>query len=186
MGDALKRIASFFLPFIRHANDVEPMINRIYCFDARTIYSNLKWQNAIIESRKQSLSEDAHIDYVALSVNLCAPEPVRLKRPWGALETLKKELHHLRLRVIDDMETVTKKPKQEWLEAQLAPDFPVQMRFQGNYAENRIDVMCRNIETFGVTSFKLELVDVTPAFLDSLGLYLIGRSDRLPLQMRCV
>ncbi len=181
---ALNRIVKFFHPFIKHVNDVEPMINRIYRYDARTIYSSLKWRGAVIESRKQSISESALMDYVVFSVNLFAPEPVLLKRPWGPIETLKKELHHLRLRVIDDMETANKKPKQEWLEAQLAADFPVQIRFQGNYTETSINVMCRNVGAFGVTAYKLEPDDVTPEFLDNLGLFLLGRSDKLPMQLR--
>ncbi|HEY4697926.1 MAG TPA: serine/threonine-protein kinase [Gallionella sp.] len=186
VDDALNRIVKFFNPFIQHVNNVEPTINRIYRFDARTIYSNLKWQNATIDYRKQSLSDMALMDYVAFSVKLCAPEPVLLKRPWGPLETLKKELHHLSLRVIEDIEAVSKKPKQEWIEAQLAPDFPVQIRFQGNYTENNINVMCRNIEAFEVVVCKLEPDDVTPAFLDDLGLFLLGRSDKLPKQLQRV
>lgn len=184
VDEALNRIVKFFYPFIKHVNEVEPAINRTYRYDARTVYSNLKWRGAVIESRKQSISESALMDYVVFSVNLFAPEPVMLKRPWGPLETLKKELHHLRLRVIDDMETVNKKPKHEWLEAQLAEDFPVQIRFQGNYTETSIDVMCRNLGAFGVTAYKLDPDDVTPAFLDALGLFLLGRSDKMPVQLR--
>lgn len=184
VDDALNRIVKFFYPFIKHVNDVEPMINRTYRYDARTIYSNLKWRGAVVESRKQSISESALMDYVVFSVNLFAPEPVLLKRPWGPIETLKKELHHLRLRVVEDAETDNKKPKQEWLETQLAADFPVQIRFQGNYTETSINVMCRNVGAFGVTAYKLEPDDVTPAFLDDLGLFLLGRSDKLPMQLR--
>ena len=186
VDDALNRIVKFFLPFIKHVNDVEPPINRTYRFDARTIYSNLKWRGAVVESRKQSISESALMDYIVFSVNLFAPEPVLLKRPWGPIETLKKELHHLRLRVIDDMETANKKPKHEWLEAQLAADFPVQIKFQGNYADSNISVMCRNLGAFGVSSYRLEPDEATPAFLDDLGLFLLGRSDKLPVQLRGV
>jgi len=184
VDDALSRIVNFFNPFVRHVNDVEPTINRTYRYDARTVFSDLKWQGAVIDFRKLSLSEAAFMDYVTISVNLCAPEPVQFKRPWGAIETLKKELYQLRLRVIEDKETTNKKPKQEWLDAQLAPDFPMQIRFQGNYNENRIDVMCRNVGAFGVAAYKLAPDDADAAFLDSLGLYLLGRSDKLPAQLQ--
>ncbi|MDH4216352.1 MAG: hypothetical protein OEV23_05585, partial [Gallionella sp.] len=186
VDDALNRIVKFFYPFIKHVNDVEPMINRTYRYDARTIFSNLKWRGAVADSRKQSISETALIDYVTFSVKLCAPEPVLLKRPWGPIETLKKELHHLRLRVIEDIETDNKKSKHEWLEAKLAADFPVQIKFQGNYTESNIEVMCRNVGAFGVVAYKLEPDNATPAFLDDLGLFLLGRSDKLPAQLRGV
>ncbi|MBI3479630.1 MAG: serine/threonine protein kinase [Nitrosomonadales bacterium] len=186
VDDALNRIMQFLHPFIQHVNDVEPTINRTYRFDAHTVYANLKWRDATIDHRKLSVSDAAMMDYVAFSYKLCAPESVPLKRPWGPLETLKKELQHLRLRVIDEMDTVNKKPKQEWLEARLAPDFPVQIRFQGNYNESIIEVMCRNIEAFGVTAFKLNPDEVTTEFLDEFGLFLLGRSDSLPPQLRHV
>ncbi len=123
MDDALNRIIKFFNSFIRHANEVEPSISRTYQYDARTIYSNLKWRGATIDYRKQSLSDEALMDYVTFSVNLYAPEAVPLKRPWVPIETLKAELHHLRLRLLDERETAGKKTRQEWLEAQLAPIF---------------------------------------------------------------
>ena len=186
VDDALNRIVKFFNPFIRHVNEVEPTVNRTYRYDARTIYSNLKWQDATLESREQSLSEAALTDFVVFSLKLCAPAPVLLRRPWGPFETLKKELNVLKLRVIDDNEAVNKKPKQEWLEARLAADFPVQMKFQGNYNESNIDVMCLNIDAFGVTAYKLLPDDATPGFLDDLGLFLLGRSDKLPAQLRLV
>lgn len=186
VDDALKGIVKFFIPFIKHVNDVEPMINRTYRFDARTVYSNLQWRGAVIDSRRQSISDSALMDYVVFSVNLFAPEPVLLKRPWGPNDTLKKELHHLRLREIDVVETANRNPKHEWLETHLAADFPAQIRFQGNYTETSVDVMCRNVGAFGVVAYKLEPDDATPAFLDDLGLFLLGRSDKLPVQLRSV
>jgi serine/threonine protein kinase len=186
VDEALNRIIQFLNPFIKHVNEVGPTINRTYRYDARTIYSNLKWQGAVIDYRKQSLADAALMDYVTFSVNLFAPQPVPLKRPWVPIETLKKELQHLRLRLLDEVETVNNKTRQEWLEAQLAPDFPVQIRFQGNYNDTNIDVTCRNLEAFGVVASKLEPEDVTPAFLDSLGFFLLGRSDKLPVQLKRV
>lgn len=186
VDNALNKIFLFFSSFIKHVNKVGPPVNRTYRFDARTIFANLRWQEAVIDYRKQNLSDAAYTDYVTLNITLCASEPVLLKRPWGPLETLKKELHHLRLRVIDDAGMSEKKSKKEWLEAQLAPDFPLQITFHGNYAENNIDVMCRNLESFDVVAYKLESDDVTSAFLDDLGLLLLGRSDKLPEQFRSV
>ena len=183
VDDSLNRIIRFFAPFVRHVNEVEPAINRTYRFDARTVFSNLKWKDAVIDYRKQSISESALLDFVMFSVNLCAPAPVLLRRPWGPLDALKTELHHLRLRMVDAA-GMEKKPKEAWLETLLEPNFPLQIQFKGNYGENYIDVSCRNIAEFGVGVYKLQLDDVTPGFLDSLGLFLLGRTDKLPEQLR--
>lgn len=178
--DALDRLLKFLIPFIKHVNTVKPEINRSYRLDARTVFANLKWEDAIVDSRKQSLTDAAQLAYVAFSVNLRAPEPVLIKRPWDQFNALKKELHHLRLRTLDDLEEIHKKPKQEWLEARLDSALPVQITFQGNYGNGKIEVLTRNLAEFGQVAFRLEPDDITPTLLDELGLFLIGRTDKLP------
>ncbi len=182
--DALEHVLKFFIPFARHVNAVEPAIKRIYRLDARAVFSNLKWQGATVDYRKQSMAEEAHWAYVAFSVNLVAPEPLLLKRPWGQFDALKRELQHLRLRVLDDLDEIHKRPTQEWLEARLDPALPLQISFQGNYETDKIDVVTRNLEDFGQISFTLEPAAITQPLLDELGLFLIGRSEKLPAILR--
>ena len=50
--EALDRILKFLILFALHVNNVEPAINRIYRLDARTVFDKLKWQGAIVDSRK--------------------------------------------------------------------------------------------------------------------------------------
>ena len=119
-----------------------------------------------------------------LNINLSAPEPVLLKRPWDQFDALKKELQHLRLNVLDDLYDLYKKPKQEWLEARLDPVLQLQILFKGNYETGKIDIATRNIEELGPAAVKLEPEDISLELLDELGLYLIGRSDKLPAQFR--
>lgn len=182
--DALDRILKFFTPFSKHVNSMEPAIGRTYRLDARTVFTNLKWRGATIDSRKQSLADTAPLAYVAFSVNLCAPEPVMVKRPRDQFDALKRELQYLRLRPLDDLEELYKKQKQEWLEARLEPAFPVQITFQGNYENGKIDVTARNLEDFGIAIFKMEPEDITPALLDDLGLFLMGGGSKLPALLR--
>lgn len=178
--DALDRILKFFIPFTLHVNNVEPAINRIYRLDARTVFDKLKWQGAVVDSRKQNLSDSAHLSYVVFSVNLLAPGPLMIKRPWDQFDALKKELHHLRLRTLDDLEEIHKRPQQVWLQARLDPALPVQITFQGDYENGRINVLARNLQDFGRATFRLESEDITSALMDELGLFLIGRSVKPP------
>lgn len=186
LHEALDRILKFLIPFIQHANNIEHKINSTYRLDARTVFADLRWQEATVDFRKLGLAEEAHIAYVVLNVNLNSPEPVLIKRPWDQFDALKKELHHLRLNVLDDLEELNKKPKQEWLEARLDPTLQVQILFKGNYENSRIDVLTRNIEDLGPAAFKLEPEDITVELLDELGLYLIGRSDKPPRILRSI
>ena len=89
-------------------------------------------------------------------------------------------MNNLKLRALDESELDSKRPKQEWLQVHLAPDFPVHLRFQANYENGHIDVMSRNLLAFGISSFRLQPEDVTSALLDDLGRVLLSRADELP------
>lgn len=181
---ALESLIKFFNAFNKHVNSVAPQISRVYSLDARVVYRNLKWQNARLDLRKQGLSDLALYDYVTFSVNLHSPDPIVLKRPWSQYEATKSEIKHLMLNTIDDLIEVGRNIKQEWLEVNMSPDILVQLKFQGNYEQGCIDVAARNIESFGATSFRLKPEDVTQKMLDELGLYLLGRSNKLPVALQ--
>lgn len=180
LHDALNRISGFFTPFIQFANGLEPDIPRIYRLDARTVFSDLKWHNASFDARKQDLSAAALLAHVTFSVNYQAPEPVLLTRPWNQLEALKSELGSLKLRVIDETELDSKRPKQEWLKVRLAADFPVYLRFIANYDKGHIDILSRNLLEFGISSFRITPEEINTLLLEDLGRVLLGRTDKLP------
>ncbi len=180
LHDALNRISGFFTPFIQFANGLEPDIPRIYRLDARTVFSDLKWHNASFDARKQDLSAAALLAHVTFSVNYQAPEPVLLTRPWNQLDALKSELCSLKLRVIDETELDSKRPKQEWLKVRLAADFPVYLRFIANYDKGHIDVLSRNLLEFGISSFRIAPEEINTLLLEDLGRVLLGRTDKLP------
>jgi hypothetical protein len=68
----------------------------------------------------------------------------------------------------------------------LAPDFPLQISFKGNYKMHRIDVSSRNLEGFCVSNFILDIAEVNQDFLDELGRFLLSRSPSLPGALRRV
>jgi len=180
LHDALERVLKFFTPFARHVNHMEPGINRTYRFGATSEFTNLKWGKALIESRKLSLSDSALLSFVTFRLKLLSPKPIIIKRPYSQLEALKKELHQLRLKTLEDLESIKKNPGQEWIEIQLDSVVPVQITFKGNYELGKINVMTRNLTDFGQSNIKLEPANITPEFLDELGRFLIGRSEKLP------
>jgi hypothetical protein len=183
--DALRRIVRFLVPFCAHANTLVPEIRRSYRLDKRAVYTNLQWCDAFASSRNQEVAAGALLDHVRFSVRLEAPEPVIVTRRWDQLPVLETELRVLNLRALDDIKIVGN-AKQEWHRVRLAPSIPVQMRFQGNYSEGRIDVLASNVDGFGIAAFEIDADDVTPTLLDGIGRYLIGRSNTLPLALRRV
>ena len=185
LHEALSRIFTFFNQISRHANKLEPVISRAYRLDAQTTYTGLRWHGAFTDSRKQDLSEKSHLSRVNFRVRLIANEPVTLTRRWDQLEALRKDLNILDLRAVD--ETVfNEKPDQEFLTLQLAPDFPVQMSFRGNYSAHRIDILCRNLEGFCISAFVLDVDHVNQSLLEELGRFLLSRNNTLPVMLRRV
>lgn len=181
---ALNNIFQFFNPFSTHLNRIKPIISRPYTVDPQTTYNDLKWGDAYTDYRKQSLNENAFFDHISFRVRLTTLNPISVKRRWNELETLKKELDTFGLRTLHDLdEVVRSKSKQEFFEAELAPDFLMRIQFQGNYDTGKIDLLCTNFDGFGLTSYMLDPNEVTPQLLDDVGRFLIGRAEHLPAQL---
>lgn len=179
LDETLKRIFKFFELLCRHSNALGPTIKRTYRLDLQTVFPELTWQEASVRSRRQSLQEQALLDYVAFRARLCAPEPIAVLRRWDQMESLHKEMHHFGLRTMEGLEVEEEVSPGE-IRVRLAPDFLLQVTFRANYRKNHIDVLTRNFEDFGMAAFSCAPEDVTQVFLDDLGRFLIDRSKRLP------
>lgn len=182
---ALSRIFAFLHRMSGHANKLQPAITRSYRLDTQIAYEDLHAHDAFADSRKQDMSESSHLSHVNFRMRLVAPQPIGLLRRWDQLDGLKKDLHILNLRLLDEP-TFTKKPDQEFIKLALAQDFPLQLSFKGNYKMHRIDVSSRNLEGFCVSSFVLDIAEVNQDFLDELGRFLLSRSPLLPGALRRV
>jgi hypothetical protein len=183
--DALSRIFQFFDAFCRHANTLAPAITRPYRLDAQIAYSDLQWQEASVRYRLQNLRERSLMDYVAVTVRLAAPAPVPVVRRWDQIERLKKEMHILDLKPADGID-LDERPQQENIDILLAPEFPIQLTFRGNYRKERIDLLSRNLDGFGIAAFVCNATNLDQRLLDDLGRYLINRSNKLPVGLEPV
>lgn len=183
--ETLERLFHFLNQFARHANNIGPQINRPYRLDMRTTFADLQWRGAFADYRKQDLSEKARLAHVGFRVRLVAPAPVVVNCRWDQLDHLKREMHILDLRTVEGHEPMGS-PQQENIEVHLAPDFPMHIRFRGNYEAGRIDVLARNIEGFGIAAFELDPAEVSQAVLDGIGRFLLFRSDQVPGALRRV
>lgn len=183
--ETLGRVFNFLNVFCRHANTLAPTITRPYRLDAHIAYTDLKWQEASVRYRLQNLREKALMDYVTLNIRLAAPAPVQVVRRWDQIEQLKKEMHILDLKPADGID-LDEKPQQENVNILLAPDFPVQLTFRANYRKDRIDLLSRNLDGFGIAAFVSNAADVSQQLLDDLGRFLINRSDKLPAGLQPV
>lgn len=180
LNAALGRIYQFFSLFSRHSNNLEPEIRRPYSLDNQTIFTPLKLKDAHADYRKRDLSDNAMLDHVSFRMRLVSPAPVMVTRRMNQAEILRKELHAFGLRTVGDLDDLLRNKQQENIQVPLAPDFFVRIRFQGNYDDGRIDMLCNNMEGFGAIAFKLAPESVTPSLLDETGRFLFGRSDSLP------
>lgn len=185
LHDVMGRIFKFFNAFCRHTNALLPAISRSYALDARIVYSGLAWKEASVRYRLQNLREKALMDYVATTVRLTAPSPVHVVRRWDQVEQFKKEMHLLDLRLVEDIE-IEGRPQQENVEMDLAADFPIQLTFRANYRKDRVDLLARNLDGFGIGAYVCSSDDVTQQLLDDLGRFLLGRVQTLPPALQSV
>lgn len=177
--DTLGRIFQFFDAFCRHANTLAPAITRPYRLDAQIVYPDLQWQEASVRYRLQTLREKSLMDYVALTIRIAAPAPVPVVRRWDQIEQLKKEMHILDLKPADGVD-LDEKPQQEKVNLLLAPEIPIQLTFRGNYRKERIDLLTRNLDGFGIAAFVCDAAALDQRLLDDLGRFLINRTHKLP------
>lgn len=184
LHETLGSLYKFFSTFAQQVNKMEPAISRSYRFGRQRAYANLTCRNAFADTRKQDISETALLDYALFDVRLWAPKPVVITWPWDQVEELKGQLQKLKLRALTDLESSGKRPKQEWMEVTLAPDFLQQLKFKSNYDKGCIEVQTLNLEALGVVVFNLELGDVTQGLMDDIGLFILGRTEKLPEALR--
>ena len=181
---ALERSFNFFNLFTKHLNALEPGVPRIYALDGMTQFSQLKWKNGMVEYRKQSLADNALFNHVYFQVRLTVPDPVNVIRRWEQFDEFKKDIQAFGLKPMEDMHEMWRnRPQKVTFQVSLEPEFLIWMRFQGNYAEGRVDLECNNLDGFGGMKAKVKPELLQTSMFDEIGRFLMGRSSALPQEL---
>jgi hypothetical protein len=144
----------------------------------------LKWKGGLVEYRKQGLADNALLDHVFFQARLCAPEPVTVTRRWEQFEETRKDLEAYGLKPVEDMHELWRnRPQKATFQIGLEPEFLVRMRFQGNYADGRVDLSSNNLDGFGEMKAGLDPELLRAAIFDEIGRFLMGRSGALPREL---
>ncbi|MBI5890428.1 MAG: hypothetical protein HZB47_07095 [Nitrosomonadales bacterium] len=178
---ALERTFQFFNLFTKHLNALEPDIPRIYALDGKAQFSPLKWKSGLVEYRKQSLADNALMDHVFFQVRLTVPGPVSVNRRWEVFDEFKKDVQSFGLKTKEDLHELWRNRTQKaTFQVTLEPEFLICMRFQGNYAEGCVDLVCNNLDGFGEMKAKLNPKLLQGGMFDDIGRFLMGRASTLP------
>jgi hypothetical protein len=181
LHSALNQLFKYLNQFFSHVNKIKPAIPRAYGSDIQFVYDALQWAGGSADYRKQSLADNALLDHVLLRIQMTNTTPIKLKRRWHQIGVLKKELHAFGLQPINELDALLQNlPQQEFFHVELKPEFQIRMHFQGNYDTGAVDLLCTNLEDFGVAAYTLKPEEVTPMLLDELGRFLIGRNAEPP------
>ncbi|MBU0620823.1 MAG: hypothetical protein KJ795_03150 [Gammaproteobacteria bacterium] len=184
---ALERTFKFFNLFANHLNAIEPDIPRVYALDGKAQFSSLKWKSGMAEFRKQSLADDALLDYVYLQVRLVVPESVVVTRRWELFNELKKDLEAFGLKTKEDMIDLWRNRTQKvTFQVNLEPEFIVWLRFRGNYSSGIVEMESNNLDGFGGIKGMFPPEALHTGILDEIGRFLMGRSTALPMEFRFV
>ncbi len=181
---ALDRTYQYFNLLSKHLNALAPEIPRVYALDSKTQFSPLKWKNGVADYRKQSLADNALLDYVFFQVRLTALGPVPLIRRWELFDGLKKDLEAFGLKPKEDMVELWRNRSQKvTFQVNLEPDFLIRMLFQGNYTDGSVNLICNNLDGFGEMKGRIEPDLLQASLFDEIGRFLMGRSSTLPQAM---
>lgn len=179
--EALERTVRFFSLFCKHLNAIEPSTQRQYVLDGKACFSDLQWKNGMISARKQSLADDALLDYAYFQVRLISPAAVETARRWEKFDEFRTEVQAYGLKPKIDLEDLWRDRKQHsMLRVELEPELIVWIKFQGNYAEGVIDVTANNLDGFGQQQARLQPDSLQTSTLEGIGRYLMGRVNTLP------
>lgn len=178
---ALERSFQFLNLFAKHLNALEPDVPRVYALDGKAQFSQLKWKKGLAEYRKQSLADNALLDYVFFQVRVTAPEPVTVNRRWEQFDDVKRDLQAFGLKPMEDMHDLWRNRTQKvTFQVAVEPEFVTSMRFQGNYSDGSIDLRCHNLDGFGEMKAKVKPELLQASMFDDIGRFLLGRSTALP------
>ena len=184
---ALERSFQFFNLFTKHLNALEPEIPRVYALDGKSQFSQLKWKSGMVEYRKQSLADNALMDYVFFQVRLIVPEPVTVARRWELFDDLRRDLEVYGLKPQEDMHELWRNRTQKInFQVSLVPEFLICMRFQGNYEAGNVELTCNNLDGFGIMTSRLNPELLQAGVFDEIGRFLMGRSSVLPQNLEFV
>lgn len=181
---ALDRAFQFFNMLTKHLNALEPEVPRIYALDGKAQFSRLKWRKGIVDSRKQSLADNALLDHVYVQVRLDAPEPITVVRRWEQYEGTKKDIEAFGLKPMADLHDLWRNRVQKAnFQVNLEPVILVRMHFQGNYADGSVNLECNNLDGFGEMKSRLQPEMLQAGLFDGIGRFLMGRSANLPQEL---
>lgn len=182
---ALQRTFLFFNELVKHLNALEPTISRSYALDSKAQFTPLKWQRGMVESRKQSLADNALYDFVFVQVKMSAPNPVTISRRWEQFEATRKDINAYGLKSSVDMHDLWRnRTSTPLFQVTLEPELLIRLHFQANYTEGRVELECNNVEGFGASKAKLSPELLQTSLLEEIGRYLMGRSNTVPEVMQ--
>ncbi len=182
---ALQRTFHFFNEFVKHLNALQPTLVRSYALDTKAQFTPLKWQRGMVESRKQSLADNALYDYVFFQVKMSVPSPVTISRRWEQFEVTRKDINGYGLKPSVDMHDLWRnRTSTPLFQVTLEPELLIRMHFQANYTEGRVELEGHNLEGFGASKAKLTPELLQTSLLEEMGRYLMGRSNRMPEVMQ--
>lgn len=185
VNGALERTVQFFTLFCKHLNAIEPPVPRFYVLDGKTCFSDLKWKNGMVSSRKQNLADDALLDHAYFQVRLLAPAPVETTRRWEKFDEFRREVAAYGLKPRVDLEDLWRDRREHpMLKVDLEPELLLWIRFQGNYETGFIDVTANNLDGFGKMRADLPPESFQTATFDEIGRFLMGRANTLPPEFK--
>lgn len=179
---ALRTLYSYLQEFVRHVNTIQPTIPLVYTFDYRHRFSTLQWSEGSVDKRRSGTSETALLESVSCRLRYGC-EGMEIIQPVENEGALRQELHLLNLAIASETRVdIPGRGSASGVRFALAGSIPVQLNFRRDLPSGKLVVRGRNVCAFGLSAFAIRPEKLSSALLDSIGLCLLGRANRLPAE----
>lgn len=179
---ALRQLYSYLQEFVRYVNTIQPTIPLVYTFDYRHRFSTLQWSEGSVDKRQSGTSETALLESVSCRLRYSS-EGMEIIQPIENEAALRQELHLLNLAIANETRVdIPGRGSASGVRFALAGSIPVQLNFRRDLPSGKLVVRGRNVCSFGLSAYAIRPEKLSAALLDAIGLCLLGRANRLPVE----
>lgn len=177
MDRALRQVFQYLHDLTQQLNILKPAIAHAYPIVDPHLLSHLRWQEGFADYRTQDQASGGRAELVSLGIRLDGAPTLCISREGTAIERLRNQLFTWGLR-FECREFHNARRFVERADFEIVGSLSVNIRWQADFANNRLRFEARNLERLGTVQLSLRPSAVDRALLEELGRLILGQRSR--------
>lgn len=175
---ALRFAYDYLQQLTTHLNLLKPALPLLFAIDRQHAFADVHWQDSSTRTEKNSRSELAQMEKLALRIRLTCQPPTLIVQD-GQLRRLENELYLMNI-AWRDAGIVDLPGRGIGHRIEVDGSVPLQLVFTADPDQRRIILRCRNLLGLGLSAYAIAPETIDADTMDMLGRCLLGRSKKLP------